>query len=93
MGGVARNWHPITLNGNMFIMCGIMKYVVAVAAEAEVCALFMNSKDTKGIRMILAEMGHKQPPTPIYFGNKTVTCIVNDTVKKYCSRLMETRFF
>ena len=29
------------------ILCGIMKFVVASAAEAELGALFMNSKDAK----------------------------------------------
>jgi hypothetical protein len=81
MGGVPGNWHPITLNGNMCIMCGMMKFEVAFAVETEVCALFMNSKDTKVIRLILAEMEHTQPPTPIHCGNKTAACIANDTVK------------
>ena len=82
MGGVPKNGQPITLNGNIFIMCGIMKYVVASAAEAKLGALFMNSKDAKVIRLILTEMGHYQPPTPIHCDNKTAAGIANDTVKK-----------
>ena len=74
-------------------MCGIMKFVVASAAEAELGALFMNSKDAKVIRLILTEMGHYQPATPIHCDNKTAAGIANDTVKKHRSRSMEMRFF
>ena len=70
-----------------------MKFVVASAAEAELGALFMNSKDAKVIRLILTEMGHYQPPTPIHCDNKTAAGIANDTVKKHRSRLMEICFF
>jgi hypothetical protein len=59
-----------------------MKFVVASAAEAELGALFMNSKDAKIIRFVLEEMGHKQPPTPIHCDNKTAAGIANDSVKK-----------
>ena len=59
-----------------------MKFVVASAAEAELGASLMNSKDAKVIRLILTEMGHYQPPTPIHCDNKTAACIANDTVKK-----------
>jgi len=53
----------------------------------------MNSKDAKIIRLILEEMGHPQPPTPIHCDNKTAAGIANDTVKKHRSRSMEMRFF
>ena len=81
MGGVPNNGHPITPNGNIIIMCGIMKFVVASAAEAEMSALFMKSKDAKVIRLILAETGHTQPLTPIHRDNKTVAGISYDTIK------------
>ena len=58
-----------------------MKFVAASAAEARLGALFMNSKDATVIRLILAEMGHTQPLTPIYCDNKTALGIANDTVK------------
>ena len=45
------------------------------------------------IRLILEEMGHKQPPTPIHCDNKTATGIANNTVKKQRSRTFEMRFF
>ena len=39
-------------------MCGILKIVVASAAEDELGALFMNYKEGKSVRLILKEMGH-----------------------------------
>ena len=47
MGGVPQKGWYITLNGKNIILCGIMKFVVASAAEAELGTLFMNSKDAK----------------------------------------------
>jgi hypothetical protein len=53
----------------------------------------MNIKDGVILRLILTELGHKQPPTPVHCDNKTATGIANDTVKKQRSRSMEMRFF
>ena len=44
IGSVPVNGRPIQLNGAIFIMCGILKCVVASAAEAELAALFMMRK-------------------------------------------------
>ena len=49
---------PIFLNGAIHVMCGILKIVVASAAEDELGALFMNYKEGKSVRLILKEMGH-----------------------------------
>ena len=84
---------PIKLNGAIFTFFGILKFVVASAAEAELGALFLNCKEGRIIRLILEELGHKQPPTPIHCDNKTAAGIANDTVKKQRSRSFEMRFF
>jgi len=93
LGGTPSNGRPIMTNGNIFVMCGILKFVVCSAAEAELAALFLNAKAGKIIRLILKELGHPQPPTPIHCDNQTATGIANDTVKKHRSRSMEMRFF
>jgi hypothetical protein len=56
----------------MYVFCGILKFVVASAAEAEL----------KILRLVLQELGHHQPPTPIHCDNATAAGIANDTVKK-----------
>ena len=43
MGSVPVNGRPIKLNGAIFIMCGILKCVLASAAEAELAALFVTA--------------------------------------------------
>ena len=85
--------NPIRLNGAIYTFCGILKCVVASAAEAELAALFLNCKEGKIIRLILRELGHAQPSTPVHCDNKTAAGIANDTVKKQRSRSMEMRFF
>ena len=47
MGGVPEDGKPILLNGNIFIVCSMLKFVVASAAEAKLGALFTNDKETK----------------------------------------------
>jgi hypothetical protein len=64
-----------------------------LAAEAELGALFLNCKEGKIVRLILKELRHKQPSTPVNCDNKTATGIATDTVKKKRSRAMEMRFF
>ena len=44
MGSVPKENEPIPVNGNIYVLCGILKLVVASAAEAELGALFMNAK-------------------------------------------------
>ena len=84
---------PIMTNGNIFNVCAILKFVVRLAAEAELGALFINAKAGKFVRLILQELGHPQPATPIHCDNNTPAGIANDTMKKHRSRSMGMRFF
>eukprot|EP00804_Cyclotella_cryptica_P009771 CCRYP_013223-RB/>CCRYP_013223-RB protein AED:0.40 eAED:0.40 QI:0/0/0/1/0/0/3/0/850 len=93
LGSIPTDDAPIKLNGAILVFCGILKFVVASAAEAELGALFLNCKEGKIQRLILEELGHPQPPTPIHCDNVTATGIANDTIKKQCARAMEMRFF
>ncbi len=93
LGKVPRDGEPIPLNGAIFSLCAILKCVVSSAAEAELGALFLNCKEGKVIRLILAELGHHQPPTPVHCDNATATGIANNTVKRQRARSMEMRFF
>jgi len=84
---------PIFLNNNIAVTCAITKIVAASAAEAELGALFINAKEAKIIRILLAELGHLQPPTPIHVNNTTAVGIVNNTIKRERSGSMEMRYF
>ena len=83
----------IFINGSIHVLCGILKLVVCSAAEAELAALFLNMREAKILRLMLEEMGHTQPATPVHCDNSTAVGIANDTVKKQRSRSMEMRFF
>jgi hypothetical protein len=88
LGSVPTEDAPIKLNGAILVFCGILKFVVASAAEAELGTLFLNCKEGKIQRLILEELGHQQPPIPIHCDNATATGIANDTVKKQLARSM-----
>jgi hypothetical protein len=42
---------------------------------------FLNAQEAKVLQLILAELGHPQPPTPIHIDNTTTVGIVNNTIK------------
>jgi hypothetical protein len=54
---------PIQLNGAIYVFCGILKFVVTSAAEAELGALFSNCKEGNILRLqyckILATINHR----------------------------------
>jgi hypothetical protein len=55
--------------------------VAASAAEAELDTLFLNAQEAKVIQLILEELGHPQPPTPIHIDNTTtVGNVSNNTI-------------
>ena len=93
LGSVPSKYKPIPLNEKIYVHSGILKCVVASAAEEELGALFLNTKEGKILRTILEELEHAQPPTPIHCDNLTAVGIANETVKKRRSWSMEMRFF
>jgi hypothetical protein len=70
---------PIQINGAVHVTCTILKLVAASAAEAELGTLFLNAQEAKVILLVLEELGHPQPPTPIHIDNTTTAGIVNNT--------------
>ena len=59
MGSTPEDGKPIKMNGNTFVNCGILKFVVTSAAEPELGALFLNMKESNIICLALEEMGHR----------------------------------
>ncbi len=93
LGSLPCNGDPIKPNGAIHISCTILKLVAASAAETKLGALFLNAQKAKVFRLILAELGHPQPPTPIHIDNTTTVGIVNNTINHQQSRLMEMWYF
>jgi hypothetical protein len=65
---------------------------MSLAAEAELGALYLNSKEAAYLRQILAEMGYPQPRTPIQTNNSTAEGVCNHTVQLKQTKAMDTRF-
>ena len=83
LGWLPQTNQPIRLKRDIHTLCTVLKFVASSAAEAELGALFLNIKQGRVLRLILAEMVHPQPPTPIHCDNATAVGIENETVKKY----------
>jgi hypothetical protein len=83
----------IKLNGAIHITCTILKLIAALAAEAELGALFLNAQEAKVLQLTLLELGHPQQLTPIHINNTNTIGIVNNTIKCQRSCAMEMRYF
>ena len=88
MGSLPREGKPIHLNGSIAVTCAILKHVASSAAKVELGALFLNTKESRIVRLTLAKLGHPQPQTPIHIDNTTTVGIVNNTIKRQQSRAM-----
>jgi hypothetical protein len=66
MGWMPKDNKPIQLNGAFHKNSMIMRYVVAFAAEAKLCALFHNCQTGIIFQQTLNDLGHLQPKTTIY---------------------------
>ena len=61
-------------------------------AEAELGALFLDTQEAQIIRLPLAKMAHPQPPTFMHVDNSTCVGIVNGTIKRQRSSVMDMRY-
>jgi hypothetical protein len=93
MGWSPKDGDPTRLNSTFYTLCAILRFVVALAAEAKLGTLFLNCKEGIIFRLMLKELGHPQSQTHIHSNNATAIGIVNNTVKRQCSRLMEMHYF
>jgi hypothetical protein len=80
-------------NGPIHTIAKIMRNVMASAAEAEMGALFINTKEGVSLQTALLKMGHPQPTTPVQTDNSTAFGIVQNTVKQVRSKTMDMRFY
>jgi hypothetical protein len=81
LGSLPVDRNLIKLNGAIHITCTTLKLVAASTAKAELGTLFLNAQEAIVLHLTLNELGHPQPPTPIYIDNTTTVGIVNNTIK------------
>ena len=67
-------------NGAVINIAHIIKHVMKSATEAELAALYIMAREAVYIRIILEEMGHKQPPTPLQTDNSMADTVCNGKV-------------
>jgi hypothetical protein len=84
---------PPPMNGAIHVLSSILDVVLASATEAELGACYFNAREGVAFRIILDEMGHPQPPTPLQVDNSCAAGIVNDTVKQRRSKAIDMRFY
>ncbi len=79
-------------NGVVLNTLHIIKHVMLSATEAKLAALCIMTREDVYIRIILDEMIHKQPPTPVQTYNTMVDGIINRKVQPKRTKAMVMPF-
>ena len=80
-------------NGAVLNIAHIIRHVMSSATEAKLAALYIMAREAVYIRIILEEMGHKQPPTPLQTDNSMADGIINGKVVPKRTKAMDMRFY
>ena len=67
-------------NGAFLNIAHIIKRAMTSATEAELAALYIMAREVVYIRIILEELGHKQPPAPLQTENPMEDGLCNGKV-------------
>jgi hypothetical protein len=62
------------------------------AAKAELAGLYTMAREAIYIRIILEELGHAQPPTPLQTYNAMADGVINGKVQPKQTKAMDMRF-
>eukprot|EP00804_Cyclotella_cryptica_P013847 CCRYP_018164-RA/>CCRYP_018164-RA protein AED:0.27 eAED:0.27 QI:0/0/0/1/0/0.5/2/0/542 len=79
-------------NGAILNIAHIIKNVMSSATEAELAALYIMARETMYICIILEEIGHKQPVTPIQTNNAMADTVINGKVQPKRTKAMDMCF-
>jgi hypothetical protein len=79
-------------NSAILNIAHIIKHVMASATEAELAALYINAREAVYIRIILKDLGHKQPATPIQTDNSMAEAVCNGNIQPNRTKAMDMRF-
>ncbi len=80
-------------NGAVLTIATIIKCVMALAAEAELAALFIAACKMIPHRQTLIDMGWPQPRSPIQTNNSTAIGVTNKTIVPKRSKMMDMRLW
>jgi hypothetical protein len=79
-------------NGAVLNIAHIIKNVTSLATKAELAGLYIMVRKVVYIRIILEELGHKQPPTPLQTDNAMADAIINGKIQPKQTKAMHMRF-
>ena len=79
-------------NGDILNIAHIIKHVMTSATEAELAALYIMAREAVYMRIIIEEMGHNQPPTPLQTDNVMAEAVINGKVQLKQTKAMDMRF-
>eukprot|EP00957_Ditylum_brightwellii_P186361 14189645-Ditylum_brightwellii.AAC.1 len=83
------NIQPHHMNGPILVLSQVLRNIMASAAEAELGALFKNTKEAESLHAMLTELGHQQPATPIQVDNSTAHRFVNSNIHQRKSKAID----
>jgi hypothetical protein len=84
---------PIPPNNRVVLnIAHIIKHVMSSATEAGLVRLYSIAREAVYIRIILEEMGHKQPPTPLQTDNSMAEAVINGKVQSKQMKAMDMQF-
>ncbi len=78
-------------NGMVLTIATIIKFFMALAAEAELAALFIAAREMVPHRQTLINMGWSQPQSSIQTDNSTTVGVTNKTIVPKPSKMMDMR--
>ena len=80
-------------NGAVLNIAQIIKNVMSSAAEAEIGALFINSRQAIPVRTVPEEMGHVHPPKPIQTDNTTALGFVSKNLQPKATKSADMKYW
>jgi hypothetical protein len=78
--------HPISTH------CTRIPVVCSFVAEAEYAGTFASARIATNERQILADIGHPQPPTPIFCDNEVAIGLATDSINLKMSKSIDMRW-
>jgi hypothetical protein len=80
-------------NGAVLTIATIIKFGMALAAEAELAALFIAAREMVPHRQTLIDMGWPQPRSPVQTDNSTAIGVTNKTIVPKRAKMMDMRLW
>jgi hypothetical protein len=79
-------------NGAVLNIAHIIKNGMSSATKVELVGLYIMAREAVYIRIILEELGHKQPPMPLQTDNPMVDAVINGKIQPKQTKTMDMRF-